>query len=103
MPGENENQRNLSHHGIKESAGFAQHSNVGIGSEMGPGLLSMTPINVDPHRAGPRSNVGFPEDHRPHANDMPARLLPANGALNPDPHPYRGDRKEPNTYGKLRR
>jgi hypothetical protein len=38
MPGENENHRNLSHHGLKEAEGFVTHSNVGFGTEMPFGL-----------------------------------------------------------------
>jgi hypothetical protein len=48
MPGENENHRNLSHHGLKEASGFVTHSNVGIGTEMAPGILG-APMKSAPH------------------------------------------------------
>jgi hypothetical protein len=60
--------------------------NVGIGNEMGPGILG-APLNVDPHGGGFKMPVGVaPSAARP-MNDMGPGLLPANGAINPDPHP----------------
>jgi hypothetical protein len=91
MPGENENHRNISHHGIKQAEGFATRTmhdpNCVLGTDMPPGLTSMTPLNADPHRAGPQMNFqNTPSAARP-MNDMGPGLLPANGAINPDPHP----------------
>jgi len=73
--------------------------NVGIGSEMGPGILG-APISVDPHGAGSRAPVHIaPSTARP-MNDMGPGLLPANGAINPDPHPYNpaSQVQQKNTY-----
>lgn len=97
-----ENRRTLSRHGDKEASGFAPHLNVGIGTEMGPGLTSMVPLNSDPHAGGNRAPAGNEFSRARPANDMGPGLLPQNGALNPDPHPYGGDPKEPNTYGLSR-
>jgi hypothetical protein len=81
MPHENENHRNISHHGLKESQGFVRyvdHSNSP--NDIG----TLTP------------------------SALPAGLLPANGCLNPDPHPRApgsssgvpaAQRQRRNTYG----
>jgi hypothetical protein len=61
--------------------------NVGIGNEMGPGILGV-PMNADPHARGFKMPVGeVPSAARPR-NDMGPGLLPANGAINPEPHVY---------------
>src|SRR5262249_9141394 len=73
--------------------------NVGIGSEMRPGLLSMTPLNPDPHGAGPRSNeVRRPSPHRPKNDQREPTPL-----HDPNAHPYRADpyKKKKNTYGHV--
>src|SRR5690348_2669125 len=63
MPGENENQRNLSHHGIKEASGFVQRVNSSIGSEMPPGLTSMQALDASPH-GSPTASSYSPEVRR---------------------------------------
>jgi hypothetical protein len=75
-----------------------------IGCEPPPGILGAL-MSERPHDAGPRDVVHVPLDSRPPRNDMPPGLLRANGVLNPTPHVYGGDPKEPNTYGlsRLRR
>jgi hypothetical protein len=56
--------------------------------EMSGGLTSMAPLNADPHGGGFKMPVGAaPSAARP-MNDMGPGLLPANGAINPNPHPY---------------
>jgi hypothetical protein len=103
MPGENEN-RNISHHGLKEASGFAARSlhdpNCVPAPPMPPPLRGDAPTSMAPHDAGGRRPVNIaPSSARP-ANDMGAGLLPARGCLNPEPHHYGGDPKAPNTYGK---
>jgi hypothetical protein len=52
------------------------------------GGITGAPMRERPHDAGPRAPVHIaPSAARP-ANDMGPGLLPANGAINPDPHPY---------------
>jgi hypothetical protein len=97
---ENENSRNL--FGLKEASGFVQRVDNSWSTHMPLGFLG-APLNADPHRGGDRAPAGNAFSAARPANDMPAGLLPANGALNPDPHPYGGDRKESNTYGRVPR
>jgi len=60
--------------------------NVGIGNEMGPGILG-APLNADPHARGFKSPIGeVPSAARP-TNDMDPPVHPG-GVINPDPHPY---------------
>jgi hypothetical protein len=54
MPGENENQRNLSHHGIKEAQGFVRPVANSSLSGMPPSIRGDAPMSVDPHGAGPK-------------------------------------------------
>ena len=55
--------------------------------EMPPGITG-APLNADPHGGGFKMPVGnMPSAARP-MNDMGPGLLPANGAINPNPHPY---------------
>jgi hypothetical protein len=60
--------------------------NVGIGNEMGPGILG-APLNPDPHVRGFKMPVGdVPSAARPR-NDMGPPVHPG-GVLNANPHPY---------------
>ena len=99
------NRRNLSHHGNKAASGFAARGmhdpNSVPCNEMPAPLRADAPMSMTPHDAGFRQPVKIaPSSARP-ANDMPPGLLPARGCLNPDPHPYGGDVKAPNTYGNV--
>ena len=50
--------------------------------------ITGAPLNPDPHGGGFKMPVGnMPSAARP-MNDMGPGLLPANGAINPNPHPY---------------
>ncbi|MGA8699654.1 MAG: hypothetical protein WB689_38685 [Xanthobacteraceae bacterium] len=104
MPTDNENYR-IGHHGLKEASGFATRSlhdtNCVSAPEMSSPLRGDAPMSMTPHDAGPRGVVHVPVDSRLPRNDMPPGLLPARGCLNPDPHPYGGDPKAPNTYGNV--
>ena len=110
MPWEPERNRNsLSPHGIKEREGHATRGMHDANSvpcnEMPAPLRGDAPMSMTPHDAGFRQPVKIaPSSARP-ANDMPPGLLPANGALDPDPHPYTpaAQKQAPNTYGKVRR
>jgi hypothetical protein len=65
MPWEkDQNYRSLSPAGLKLAEGFAAHVNSSFGTEMCPGILG-APISVDPHGAGPKSNVYMPKGSRP--------------------------------------
>jgi hypothetical protein len=92
MPWEHERNRNsLSPHGLKEAEGHAARGvhdvNHVRGVEPPPGLTSMTPLNADPHGAGPKSNpyvpansgrpVDEPQEMRPPHNPAPHRYAPA--------------------------
>ena len=79
MPGENENHRNISHHGIKQSQGYGAHVDVSGGNEMARGGVCGSPINADPHQGGPRSNVYMPRDRTPVRGD-PASMTPPHTA-----------------------
>jgi hypothetical protein len=98
---ENRNRNSLSPHGQKEMQGHGARGVHDINSvpcrEMGPGLLSMSPLNSDPHRAGPKMNPYAPESSRRPVGE-PSEIKPPH---NPAPHVFGGDRKEPNTYGKV--
>jgi hypothetical protein len=89
--------------GDKEAAEGQPHVDSSAGTDITPaGILSMTPRNADPHAGGFKMPVGFePSARAAPPNDMGPGLLPANGCINSDPHPYGGDVKAPNTYGKL--
>jgi hypothetical protein len=84
MPGDNENHRNISHHGIKTSQGFAAHVDASAGSHMPEGLCSMMPFDADPHRAGFKMPVGAtPSAARP--KDEPREMA---GPHNQGPHDH---------------
>ena len=76
------NRFSLSPHGIKAAEGHAtrgQHDpNCVTGPEMPPGILG-PPLNPDPHRAGPRSNVTTPESSRP-SRGAPQQMRPPPAA-----------------------
>jgi hypothetical protein len=95
-----QNRNSLSPAGLKEAQGFATRIDTSWSTHMPPGILG-APLNPDPHIGGDRAPAGNTFSAARPANDMPPGLLPANGALNSDPHPYGGDRKEPNTYGRV--
>jgi hypothetical protein len=81
------NRFSLSPHGIKEAEGHATRglhdANCVTGPEMPPGILG-PPLNPDPHRAGPRSNVTTPESSRP-SRGAPQQMRPPHTA---SPHRY---------------
>jgi hypothetical protein len=66
--------------------------------EMPPGLTG-APMRPDPHGAGPRAPVHVTPG-RAMPEHRPPGLLPANGAINPDPHPYNpaSQVQQANTY-----
>ena len=102
MPWQDERNRNsLSPHGRKESEGHGTRGIHDLNSvpcrEMGPGLLSMSPLNADPHARGPQTNPYMPESSRRPVGE-PSEIKPPHNVA---PHHYGGDRKEPNTYGKV--
>ena len=104
MPWEPERNRNsLSPHGIKEAEGHAVHVDVSAGTAMPPPLRGDAPMSMTPHDAGPRDVIKVTPGRMP--EHRPPGLLPANGALDPDPHPYTpaAQKQAPNTYGKVRR
>ncbi|MFZ2082667.1 MAG: hypothetical protein WAV38_39625 [Xanthobacteraceae bacterium] len=83
MPGENENRRNLSHHGNKAASGFATRSLHDLNSVAGPdmpcGGVCGSPINADPHQGGPKANVYMPRDRTPLRGD-PQQMRPPHTA-----------------------
>ena len=83
MPGENENHRNISHHGLKEASGFVTRIDSSAPNEMPPGILG-APLNPDPHGRGPKSNPYVPESSRRPVAE-PAAMTPPH---DPNPHPY---------------
>ena len=99
MPVDNENHRNISHHGIKEMQGHAMrglHDAHSVGCpEMPPGILG-APLNPDPHGAGPKTNPYAPESSR-RPRDEPREMRPPH---DPAPHPYypAGQKQQPNPY-----
>ena len=102
MPWQDERNRNsLSPHGRKESEGHGTRGIHDLNSvpcrEMGPGLLSMSPLNADPHAREPQTNPYMPEISRRPVGE-PSEIKPPHNVA---PHHYGGDRKEPNTYGKV--
>ena len=109
MPWEPEhNIRSLSPHGLKEAEGFATRGvhdvRCVVGNDMPPPLRGDAPMSMTPHDAGPGAPVHIvPSAARP-ANDMGPGLLPANGAINPNPHPPTpaAQVQERNTYGLSR-
>ncbi len=85
MPVDNENHRNLSHHGTKEASGFTTRSlhdaNCVRGPEMPPGILG-APLNSDPHSRGFKMPVGVaPGAARPVGE--PAAIKPPHDHLDP--------------------
>ena len=92
MPGDNENNRNLSHHGLKATQGHAQRgvhdiNSVGCPEMPRGGLTSMTPLNADPHGRGDRSNPYVPASSRA-PRDVPREMRPPHMA---EPHRYGAD------------
>jgi hypothetical protein len=72
---------------------------VGIGNEMGPGILG-APLNADPHGRGFKSPIGdAPSSRRPVGE--PTEMKPPH---DPDPHPYTpaAQKQLPNTYARPR-
>jgi hypothetical protein len=97
MPHENENHRNISHHGLKEASGFAQRVDSSAGTEQPPGLLSMTPLNADPWGRGFKQPVKITPPSTPPRGDPAATTV----RHDPSPHPRTADaiKKMQNTYG----
>jgi hypothetical protein len=93
MPGDNENVRNLSHHGVKAAQGFAARTmhdpNCVPCPEMPDGITG-APMNADPHGAGFKMPVGAtPSAARP--KDQPREMSPPHTMgphdhLHPMPH-----------------
>ena len=83
MPGENENHRNISHHGTKEASGFAaraMHDRHSVaGNQMPGGGVCGSPINADPHQGGGKANVYMPRDRTPVRGD-PQQMRPPHTA-----------------------
>jgi hypothetical protein len=80
MPGDNENHRNISHHGIKAAQGFAARVSCVAGHEMPDGILSMTPLGAgrsSPYApASARPPRGEPREMRPPHTPSPHRYAP---------------------------
>jgi len=100
MPWEEErNIRSLSPHGLKESSGHAARGVHDINSvgcpEMGPGLLSMTPIGAG--RSSPYAPLSAA---RPKGE--PREMTPPH---DPAPHPYSpaAQKQRANTYVPTRK
>jgi hypothetical protein len=95
MPGDNENHRNISHHGIKTSQGFAAHVDVSAGTEQPPGLLSMVPLGAG------RSSPFAPVSAARPAGEPAQTTVPHD----PAPHPYTpaAQKQRPNTYVPMRK
>jgi len=87
MPGENENHRNISHHGIKAMQGHAARgvhdTNNVPGFECPPGILG-APLNRDPHATGSRGNPYVPVSSRAPRN-VPREMRPPHMV---EPHRY---------------
>ena len=88
MPADNENRRNLSHHGFKEASGFATRSlhdaNCVSGTDMPPPLRGDAPMSMTPHDAGFRRPVKIaPSSARPVGE--PAAIKPPH---DPGPHDH---------------
>jgi hypothetical protein len=101
-----DNERGFHHpHVIDKGIQRGVHDLNSVGCPPMPeGLTSMTPFNVDPHGGGFKMPVGeVPSAARP-MNDMGPGLLPANGAINPNPHPYNpaSQVQQRNTYAVTR-
>ena len=101
---EERNRRSLSPHGEKALQGHGARAvhdatNSVPCREMSGGITSMSPLNPDPHARGPQTNPYMPESSRRPVGE-PAEITPPH---NPAPHQYGGDRREANTYGKVRR
>ena len=91
MPADNENNRNLSHHGIKAMQGHAtrtKHDPHSVGGpECPPGILGARPLNSDPHARGDRASpYASPSSHRP--RDEPREMRPPHMV---SPHHYGAD------------
>jgi hypothetical protein len=86
MPVDNENHRNISHHGIKEAQGHAAHVDASAGTDMPSGILG-APLNPDPHGRGDRGSPYVDaSSHRPRGE--PAEMKPPHMA---SPHRYGAD------------
>ena len=101
-----DNERGFHHlHKVDKGITRGVHDLNSVGCpDMPGGITSMTPLNADPHGRGFKMPIGdVPSAARP-ANDMGPGLLPANGAINPDPHPLTpaAQVQERNTYGLSR-
>jgi hypothetical protein len=104
---ENENLKNYPY-GRKAAEGFAirgmhDPNNHVSTREIEPGITGMMPMNADPHGRGFRAPVHVePGAARTAPNDMGPGLLPANGCINSNPHPYNPSSsvKLPNTYAR---
>jgi hypothetical protein len=87
MPGDNENLRNLSHHGLKASQNHAQrgvHDIHSVGCPPMPDGILGAPLNPDPHARGPKTNPYMPESSR-RPRDEPQSMTPPHTA---SPHRY---------------
>ena len=90
MPADNENNRNLSHHGLKAAQGHAQrgmHDIRSVGCPPMPDGILGAPLNADPHGRGDRASpYASPSSHRP--RDVPREMRPPHMA---EPHRYGAD------------
>jgi hypothetical protein len=89
MPWEPEhNIRSLSPHHLKAAEGLAARGVHDLNSvpcpDMPPGITSMTPLNADPHRAGPKMDPYAPESSRRPVGE-PREILPPH---NIGPHDH---------------
>jgi hypothetical protein len=82
MPGENENHRNISHHGIKAAQGHGMRGlhdpkNSVACPSLPDGILG-APLNSDPHGRGPKTNPYMPESSRRPRDEPAAKAVPHN-------------------------
>jgi hypothetical protein len=88
MPVDNENHRNLSHHGLKEASGFVTRIDSSAPNEMPRGgVCGSSPLNPDPHGRGPKANPYTSPSSRAPRGD-PQQMRPPHAAA---PHRYGAD------------
>jgi hypothetical protein len=87
MPVDNENHRNISHHGIKEMQGHGArglHDPHSVGCPPMPDGILGAPLNPDPHGRGPKTNPYMPESSRRPRDEPTAMRTPHTAS----PHRY---------------
>jgi hypothetical protein len=97
MPTDNENHRNISHHGIKAMQGYgapALHDPHSVGCPPMPDGILGAPLNPDPHGRGDRASPYASASSRV-PRDAPREIRPPHTAsphrYGPDPGPRETD------------